>query len=628
MPPASPPAPPAAASRSPGATVTIAMSLQKSASEPLSDDAVARALATASLSSSPASATSTSTATMPPRAPPASRRQQLPPPSSVIRLNVGGVRLEVSRKSLLEREPDSMLASLVRYHERSEGGCDETVSSSSSLGIARDESGALFLDGDGELFRRFVVPYLRSGNVALLPSDSDDRARLALEADYLQLSGLSAAHAAAAASSLLSPLFPTSFCSFSSPELGASSLWLPADEARARASAAGPEGALDEALCERGGRLLGALELVLSLARGWILASAPGGGGGGGEVGDGGTGLRNNISASAATTTKPPPIVCRLRGRGICHVPRPGCFDAFVEEGVVSCGGPASLSAATAAATMGSGSAAGASSSSSSLAPSISNASALISRLSSTVEREIAENNATSPTQQQQQQRSLSSVSTLSSLSSSSSSAAAAAAAAAAVAAETAALKPSTSDAAAHQHQQQHQQHPNAAPQQQQLHGPRTSFSFSRELEAEFDAPIMIGGGYDKAIYYCPREGEAAEEEDAESCPAEGGGKKVSGRKSWDKCSAAERNRIVYAALSSTPLPDPAEAAIKEAVLALAERPALVRSLLVRRFGFAEGTSVRASLGERISWRPSKTYGATDVFECVQATCVIDLAMP
>ena len=605
MPPSPRAAPPAAASRNPGATVTINMSLHKSASEPLSDDTVARALAAASLSSSPASATSTSAATppaMPPRAP--VTRRHLPPPSAVIRLNVGGVRLEVSRRSLMEREPESMLASLVRYHERSGGRrkgekdeegeeCDdETV-----LGIARDESGALFLDGDGELFRRFVLPYLRSGRAAL-PSDSDDRARLALEAPRPWSSSLSPFPASSSSPSSSSSSFP------SSPELGASSLWLPADEARARAAAAGPEGALDEALCERGGRLLSALELVLSLARGWILASAPcAGAGGGGSGGAGGSGLgdRNNISASAATTTKPPPIVCRLRGRGICHVPRPGCFDAFVEEGVVSCGGPASLSAATAAtATAAASAATSGGGSSSSLLPSISNASALISRLSSTVEREIAEN-ATSPTQQ----RSLSSISTLSSVPSTS------AAAAAAAAAEPA-LNPSTSDAAAQQHQHQHQH---------LLHGPRTSFSFSRELEAEFDAPIMIGGGYDKAIY-CPQE-------DAESPEEEGGGGKEGKRpRSWDKCSASERNQLVYAALSSTPLADPAEAAIKESILALAERPALVRSLLVRRFGFAEGTSVRASLEKKVSWRPSKSYGAADLFEYVQATCVIDLVMP
>lgn len=613
MPPSSPPA---AASRHPGATVTLNMNLQKSASEPLSDDAVARAIAAAaSLSSSPppALATSTSTSTttiMPPRAPMMSRRCA-PPASAVIRLNVGGVRLEVSRRSLLEREPASMLANLVQYYDRSEddGECEVV------LGIVRDESGALFLDGDGELFKKFVLPYLRSGRAALLPSDGDDRARLALEADYLQLSGLSAALAAPRP-------FPTSSSSFSSSsELGACSLWLPADEARARAAAAGPEGAMDEALCERGGRLLSALELVLSLARGWILASAPGGVGR--ENGAGGTGLglgsvdRNNVSASAATTIKPPPIVCRLRGRGICHVPRPGCFDAFVEEGVVSCGGPTSLSsAATTAATPGASSS---SSSSSSLVPSISNASALISRLSSTVEREIAaaENATTSP----RQQRSLSSVSTLSSASSS-----VAASAAAAAAAEPA-LNPSTSDAAAQQQQQQQQQN-----QHQHQYGPRTSFSFSRELEVEFDRPIVFGGSYDPAIY-CPQEEEGAGSSTEEGGGGRGGGggkggNQIFNNKSWDKCSAAERNEIVYAALSSTPLEDPAEAAIKDAVLALAERPALVRSLLVRRFGFAEGTSVRASLEKKVSWRPSKSYGAADVFEYVQATCVIDLAMP
>lgn len=144
----------------------------------------------------------------------------------------------------------------------------------------------------------------------------------------------------------------------------------------------------------------------------------------------------------------------------------------------------------------------------------------------------------------------------------------------------------------------------------------------------EFDRPIVFGGSYDPAIY-CPQE-----EEEGAGSPAEegsGGGGKQGTRfnnKSWDKCSAAERNEIVYAALSSTPLEDPAEAAIKDAVLALAERPALVRALLVRRFGFAEGTSVRASLEKKVSWRPSKSYGAADVFEYVQATCVIDLAMP
>lgn len=489
-----------------------------------------------------------------------------------------------------------MLASLVRYHETERDGDDDN---GGFLGIARDDSGALFLDGDGELFKKFVVPYLRFGK-APLPCESDDRARLALEADYLQLSGLSAALAAPRPwSSSLSP-------SSSLPEVvvgGASSLWLPADEARARAAAAGPDGALDEALCERGGRLLNALELVLSLARGWILASAPGGGGRGVTGGAGrlrsGEGDRA-ISASAATTTKPPPIVCRLRGKGICHVARPGCFDAFVEEGVVSCGGPsASLSGATSTATSSSSAASSSSPAPLLLAHSTSNVHGLISRLTSTVEREIAETSTintnyavTSPTQ-----RTISSLSSLSSLASSSSSSAAAAETA------TAALNPSNSDAAAQQHQQNHHlQHP---------HGPRTSYSFSRELEPEFDAPIMIGGGYDKATY-CPPSLEGGEANEID----------------WEKCSPAERNRIVYAALSSTPLEDSVEAAIKDSILALAERPALVRSLLVRRFGFAEGTTVRASLETKISWRPSKTYCSADLFEIAQATCVIELAMP
>lgn len=540
---------------------------------------------------------------MPPRAP-TTRSRRLP---DVIRLNVGGLRVEVSRRSLLEREPGSMLASLVRYHERNKGrGGDEEGNTEKDddggrgiLGVTRDDSGALFLDGDCELFRKFVLPYLRFGEKAPLPCDSDDRARLALEVDYLQLSGLSAMLAAP----------PPRCCPWLPPPLslpsssadagggGASSLRLPADEARARAAAAGPECALDEALCESGGRLLSALELVLSLARGWILASAPGGGGGG-EAGAGGLAGDRSISASAATTTRPPPIVCCLRGRGICHVARPGCFDGFIEEGVVSCGGPGgALSGASAAAS----SSAASSSPPSLLAPSTSNAHGLLSRLTSTVEREITEsgNNAvTSPTQR--------TISSFSSLSSSSSSVAAATA----TAAEATALKPSTSDAAALQHNSHHA-HP---------HGPRTSYYFSRELEPLLDAPIMIGGGYDKATY-CPPASSSSSSNSSEGGEGENG-------VDWEKCSPAEKNRIVYTALSSTPLESPTEGAIKESILALAERPALVRSLLVRRFGFAEGTTVRASLETKISWRPSKTYCSADLFEIVQATCVIDLSMP
>jgi len=482
-----------------------------------------------------------------------------------------------------------MLASLVRYHEGGGQGrrSDETENAAADaetfLGAARDESGALFLDADGELFAKFVIPYLRSGKV-IFPSDADDRARLALEADYLQLTGLNKALAAPRPWHLSSP---SSCCSSLSSELGgASSLWLPADEARARAAMAGPEGALDEALCERGGRLLVALELVLSLARGWILA--PGGGG----ENYSSSSLRN-VSASAATTVKPPPIICRLRGRGVCRVARPGCFDAFVEEGVVSCG----LSSTTSSA----------SSSSQPLTPSISNAGALISRLSSTVEREIAaENCATSPTQQR-------TISTFSSLSPSNSSAATETATA------TAALNLSTTATTATSH---------AA----SSSGPRTSYSFSRELEAEFDAPIMIGGGYDKAIYCrcSAEESTFSEGEGNGNDNGNGNGNGSNGNKQldWEKCTPVEKNRIVYSSLSSTPLDDPTEAAIKESILALAERPTLVRALLVRRFGFGENTTVRASLETKISWRPSKTYCSADLFECVQAACVIDLAMP
>lgn len=316
--------------------------------------------------------------------------------------------------------------------------------------VAHDSAGAIFIDRDGDLFRH-VLAFLRDGPRAALPADADTLRALAVDADYYQLDGLKEA------------------VNERLPEEGSLS---PAT-ARARARRAGPDGVLDAALAADGGRMLAALEL---LAR---LAFAPGAdsfGGGGGA---------------------PQEVHCDLSGHGVCHQRRPGCFDAFVEQGSAA--------------------------------------------------------------------------------------------------------------------------------------GAAGSAAFHRELEPAFDAPLLFGGGYDRAVYgaAAPRAGKkggtgARSPPRGARSPTRGSPDRAGGGVWPDSLEA--RNRVVFAALAATPLPDPGDAALKDAILAVSERPDLAAALLVRRLGFRDGTTVRGRLAPgHVTWRPSCTYGTSDVFHVVVASVTLSL---
>ena len=129
--------------------------------------------------------------------------------------------------------------------------------------------------------------------------------------------------------------------------------------------------------------------------------------------------------------------------------------------------------------------------------------------------------------------------------------------------------------------------------------GPAGALTFSRELEPAFDAPLLFGGGYDRALYAPP-----------------------SGH--WPP-GLADRNLTVFQALAAAPLDDPDHAALKEAVLSVAGRPSLAALLLRRRFGFGDGSFVRGSRTPVVTWRPSCTYGTSDVFTVTVASVRLTL---
>lgn len=94
--------------------------------------------------------------------------------SSIVRLNVGGCRFDTTRGTL-QSDCGSMLG---RMFDKDQ-----------PFNLALDEEGCVFIDRDGDTFRH-VLQFLRSGR---LPKSLDARLALAAEADFFQLSMLTAA---------------------------------------------------------------------------------------------------------------------------------------------------------------------------------------------------------------------------------------------------------------------------------------------------------------------------------------------------------------------------------------------------------------------------------------------------
>ena len=132
--------------------------------------------------------------------------------------------------------------------------------------------------------------------------------------------------------------------------------------------------------------------------------------------------------------------------------------------------------------------------------------------------------------------------------------------------------------------------------------GPAGSLRYERELEPLFDAPLLFGGGYDRTAYARPPPGAPPD-----APPV------------WPPA-LADRNLAVFTVLAAAPLTNAEHDAIKDAVLAVASAPELATLLLRRRFGFGHGTDVRGSCDPAVTWRPSCTYGTSDVFKVTCAS--------
>ena len=109
-------------------------------------------------------------------------------PSQYVSLNVGGDKY-VTLLSTLMKQPNSMLAAMFRGLQESAAGGD---SASPRIGLAQHSDGSYIIDRDGPSFRH-ILAYLRndSDEPIPLPGDSVERRRLAQEADYFLLGGLS-----------------------------------------------------------------------------------------------------------------------------------------------------------------------------------------------------------------------------------------------------------------------------------------------------------------------------------------------------------------------------------------------------------------------------------------------------
>ena len=92
----------------------------------------------------------------------------------IIDLNVGGYQY-TTRLSTLLREPDSMLHAMFSGRHT----------------VSRDREGRYFIDRDGDVFS-YVLAYLRDGVLPHGPLPTQLAQRLVLEAEYLQLRGMTA----------------------------------------------------------------------------------------------------------------------------------------------------------------------------------------------------------------------------------------------------------------------------------------------------------------------------------------------------------------------------------------------------------------------------------------------------
>jgi BTB/POZ domain len=102
--------------------------------------------------------------------------------STMVRLNVGGTLFATTLHTLKCAGEDSFLAALVRQIEAGEAG-PAGASDSAVFGVVRDDSGAVFIDREGLLFRP-ILHFLRTGRWTPELADPCPAAELKRECDF------------------------------------------------------------------------------------------------------------------------------------------------------------------------------------------------------------------------------------------------------------------------------------------------------------------------------------------------------------------------------------------------------------------------------------------------------------
>lgn len=118
-----------------------------------------------------------------------------PDDSEVIQLNVGGIRYTTTKSTLTSRESDAFFARLLQARFKLlliilsvQAAEISELPEPWGMAACRLDSGAYFIDRDGELFA-YVLDYLRNGKL-LLPDNFKEIARLREEALFYQIEGM------------------------------------------------------------------------------------------------------------------------------------------------------------------------------------------------------------------------------------------------------------------------------------------------------------------------------------------------------------------------------------------------------------------------------------------------------
>jgi hypothetical protein len=95
--------------------------------------------------------------------------------ASRIRLDVGGTVFETSRRTMIDRDPTSLLAAM--FADDGSGG---------EVRLKPETDGSYFVDRDGAYFR-YVIEYLRNGAAASMPADIATARHVLCEAKFYRL---------------------------------------------------------------------------------------------------------------------------------------------------------------------------------------------------------------------------------------------------------------------------------------------------------------------------------------------------------------------------------------------------------------------------------------------------------